>query len=335
MKALKIILIIVGILVAAMLIVPLFVPATAEVSAGTEIALKPSQIFPAIASFDHREEWDPWVTMDSTATVDIQPAPGYVGSTYRWEGQMIGTGRMEVQSVVENEYIESFLWFGDTKNPAAVEWTFEPADKGTRVTWSYAQETTYPFGRLRMLIGKAFLKKSFENGLKNLKTYLEENPPPLSYLGEITVETREPVTAMTVKGGGIVDSLGQELGKLFGMIVGEIQKQQLQMTGPPFVLYLDFDQETGHINYVAGIPVAEAGKKAGEVEPVMYDEMKVVQAIHTGPYEEFMNSYKKMDDYIKANGLETTGEVLEIYLTDPSSGLDPSEWKTIIAYPLK
>ncbi|MFO7933539.1 MAG: SRPBCC family protein [Bacteroidales bacterium] len=177
MKALKIILIIVGILVAAMLIIPLFLPPTTEVSAETEIELKPIQIYPAIASFEHREEWDPWVTMDTTAEVNIQPVPGYVGSTYMWEGEMLGTGRMEVDSVVENEYVMSSLWFGDVETPAVIEWTLEPTGDGTRVVWSYEERTTYPFNRLRMLIGKPFLKRSFETGLENLKTYLEENPP--------------------------------------------------------------------------------------------------------------------------------------------------------------
>ncbi|MCK5066162.1 MAG: hypothetical protein KAR16_01925, partial [Bacteroidales bacterium] len=81
MKALKIILIIVGVLVAALLIVPLFSPATAEVSAEIEIALEPSQIFPDVASFIGREVWDPWVTQDSTADAIIGPKAGYVGST--------------------------------------------------------------------------------------------------------------------------------------------------------------------------------------------------------------------------------------------------------------
>ena len=271
----------------------------------------------------------------STAEVTIQAAPGYVGSTYQWDGEMLGTGRMEVQSVVENEYIKSSLWFGDVETPAVIEWTFEPVDAGTRVTWSYAEETAYPFERLRMLIGKAFLKKSFETGLSNLKTYLEENPPPMSYLGEIIVETRPGFHAITAKGSGTMENIGQEMERLFGMIMGEIQKQQLQMTGSPFVHYLDFDETTGHSNFVAGIQVAAAGKKAGEVLPAAFGEMKVVQAMHTGPYEEFMSSYMELDEYVKAHGLETTGEAFEFYMTDPMSVQDPYKWQTIIAYPLK
>ncbi|MCK4746580.1 MAG: SRPBCC family protein, partial [Bacteroidales bacterium] len=105
MKALKIILIIVGVLVAAILIVPLFSPARAEVSAEIEIALEPSQIFPMVASFINRHEWDPWVTQDSTADAKIEPKEGYVGSTYSWTGVKVGTGKMEVVSIQENEYI--------------------------------------------------------------------------------------------------------------------------------------------------------------------------------------------------------------------------------------
>jgi len=121
-----------------------------------------------------------------------------VGSTYQWEGEMLGTGKMEVESVVENEYIKSSLWFGDTETPAVIEWTFEATEDGTRVVWSYAEETAYPFGRLRMLVGKSFLKKSFVTGLENLKSYLEENPPPVSYPGAISIETKDPSKWQTI-----------------------------------------------------------------------------------------------------------------------------------------
>lgn len=190
MKALRIILIILGVIVAAILIIPLFVPATVTVSAEKEISLEPEQVFPFVASYTDREAWDPWAEMDTTTVVTVVPAEGYVGSTYEWEGERLGTGRMEVLSVVENEYIQSNLWFGDVSTASVVEWTFEPVEGGTRVSWSFTEETTYPFERLRMMIGKMFLEQSFEKGLANLKKYLETNPPAVSLLGPITVETQ-------------------------------------------------------------------------------------------------------------------------------------------------
>ncbi|MCD4670466.1 MAG: SRPBCC family protein [Actinomycetia bacterium] len=175
MKALRVILIIIVVLVAAILIVPLFSPSTTLVSAETTINLEPARIFPTVASFVGRELWDPWVTQDSTADAKIEPKPGYVGSTYSWQGVKVGTGRMEVISVKENQHIESSLWFGDVETPSLVEWTFEPVDGGTRVVWSFSQETTYPLGRLGMMFGKVFLKQSFELGLANLKELMENS----------------------------------------------------------------------------------------------------------------------------------------------------------------
>jgi len=335
MKALKIILIIIGILIAAILIVPLFTPATAEVSADIEIALEPSQIFPTVASFTNRPAWDPWITQDSTADARIEPQPGFVGSTYAWQGERVGTGRMEVLSVIENSYIESSLWFKEVDEPSLVEWTFTPSDGGTHVLWSFTQDTKYPIGRLSMMFGKVFLKQSFELGLSNLKEYMEALPQPKSSLGSISVESQAAITAMVADGGGTMETIGQQLGELYGVIYVEIETQQLQVAGPAFVHYLDYDEATGFSNYRAGFQVAAKGAFSGVVKAASYPEMKVVQAMHTGPYEEFIKSYEKMDAYIRENGLEVSGEAFEFYVTGMMTESDPAKWQTIIAFPLK
>jgi len=335
MKALKIILIIIGIIVAAMLIIPLFTSATAEVSAEIEIALEPSQIFPAVASFKNREAWDPWVSQDATTKVTIESKPGYVGSTYSWDGEKLGSGKMEVISVKQDTYIESSLWFGEVEIPSLVEWKFTPTDGGTHVVWSFSQETKYPVGRLGMIFGKIFLKQSFETGLSSLKEYLEALPWPESTLGPITIETQPAILAMVADGSGTMETIGEQLGELYGAIYTEIEKQQLQVAGPAFVHYLDYDESTGHSNYRAGLQVTKKGKSSGDVEWVTYPKMKVVQAIHMGPYEEFTNSYDKLDAYISTHGLEVKGQAFEFYVTAMMTESDPSKWQTIIAFPLK
>lgn len=335
MKALKIILIIIGVLVALILIVPLFSPATAEVSAETEIALKPSQLFPGVASFSDREIWDPWVTQDSTAEVTIHSEDAYVGSSYSWKGEKVGFGKMEVISVRENEYIESSLWFGDVETPALVEWNFEEADGGTRVVWSFAQKTTWPIERLGMMFGKIFLKQSFEQGLANLKEYAESRPMVRSALGPIEVETQKAMFALVADGAGTMEAIGQQLGDLYGLIYAELEKQGLQVAGPAFVHYLDYDESTGHSNYRAGFMVNRAGQNSGRVVAVEYPEMQVVQAMHTGPYEEFTNSYDKLDRYITNQNLEVSGEAFEFYVTGMMTEADNSKWETLIAFPLK
>ena len=216
-----------------------------------------------------------------------------------------------------------------------VEWTFEPVGGGTKVSWSFSEETAYPLGRLRMMIGKVFLKQSFESGLASLKKYLEANPQPVSSLSPITSETQESMEAMVAGGSGSIETIGDDLGRIYGLVMGAVQSQGLEMAGMPFAHYMDFDEATGNSNYVAGIAVNGLGVESGEVVPMVYNEMQVVRAMHTGPYEEFGISYGKIQKYIESNGLEVTGEVFEVYLTDPGMEPDQSKWKTIIAFPLK
>lgn len=335
MKAVKVILIIVGVLVAAMLIVPLFTPATAIVTAETEISLKPAEIFPTVASFTGREQWDPWVSQDSTTVVTIDSKDGYVGSSYSWEGLKLGVGRMEVNSVIENKYIESSLWFGNVDEPSLVEWNFEPVSGGTLVQWSFTQDTKYPMGRLGMMFGKVFLKQSFDLGLAQLKEHLESIPQFVSALGPVSIETQESMLALVSDGAGTMETMGQDLGALYGMLYAEVEKQGLEVSGPAFVHYLDYDETTGHSNYRAGFVVSKAGADAGKVVAVNYPEMKVVRAMHTGPYEEFTHSYEKMDKFIKDSGLEDSGEAFEFYVTGMMTEPDNSRWETLIAFPLK
>jgi len=335
MKALRVILIIVAVLLAAILIVPLFSPATAEVSAETTIELEAHRIFPKVASFTGRDLWDPWLTQDSTADARIEPNSAYVGSSYSWTGQKVGSGRMEVISVRENEYIESHLWFGDVEEPALVEWTFEPVEGGTHVLWTFTQETAYPIGRLGMMFGKVFLKQSFELGLANLKELMESMSYQQSALGPITVEAMPAMMALVADGAGTMETIGEQLGGLYGMLFTEAGKQQLEVVGAAFVHYLDYDESTGFSNYRAGIQVSAPGMDAGQVKAVSYPEVQAVQALHTGPYEEFTSSYDKIGAYIESNEILVNGEAFEFYQTGMQLESDPALWETLIVFPLK
>ena len=335
MKALRVILIIVLVLLAAILIVPLFSPATAEVSAETTIELEAHRIFPKVATFNGRDLWDPWLTQDSTADARIEPNSAYVGSRYSWTGQKVGSGRMEVISVKENEYIESHLWFGDVEEPALVEWTFEPFDGGTHVSWSFTQETTYPIGRLGMMFGKVFLKQSFELGLANLKELMESMSDDEGALGPIRVEAMPAMTTLVADGAGTMQTIGEQLGELYGLLFAEAGKQQLEIIGAPFVHYLDYDESTGFSNYRAGVVVNKGGSDAGRIKAVSYPEMQAVQALHTGPYEEFTSSYDLIGAYIESNNIQVNGEAFEFYQTGMQLESDPALWETLIAFPLK
>jgi len=335
MKALRIILIVVLVLVAAILIIPLFSPATAEVSAEITIDRTPAQVFPMVASYEDRDLWDPWLTQDSTAVATIESKPGYVGSTYAWKGDRLGTGRMEVVSVTGNEHIESNLWFGDVETPSKVTWDFEPVDGGTHVVWSFSEDTKYPIGRLGMMLGKVFLKKSFNLGLDQLKSTLESMPFRAGSEESISVTTLPSMHVLLVDGAGTMEEISVQLTELYPLLYQTAGEQGLEVIGVPFVDYLDYDEATGFSNYRAGIQVSGMGRDAGRVKAEHFPETRVVQAIHKGSYETSDVTYAAVDAYIQDHGLEVKGDALEFYKVGAMNEPEPTMWETLVAFPLK
>ena len=214
-------------------------------------------------------------------------------------------------------------------------WDFQQVDGGTQVTWTFAQHTAYPFGRLGMMIGRGFLLKAFERGLANLKEVLEADPPQVQYLGPITIEVLPPMETLVARGSGSMDEIGQLLGELYGKVFEAVGSQQLTMDGQAFAHYLDVDEATGFSTLQAGVIVQRPGEDLGDLLAVTYPEMKVVQALHTGPYEQFRDSYEKMGAFIAEQGLAITGESFEFYKVGMQDTPDASRWQTLIAFPLK
>lgn len=335
MKFLKVLLIILLVIAGLILVIPAFLPGEATVSAQTEIAISRERVFHQTAQYADRAEWDPWLSMEPDAKVTIRSQPGYVGSFYTWEGDKIGTGKMQVDSVHYPDYIASSIWFGESPDPSLVEWILNEQEGGTEVTWQFTSEGSYPFGRFMLLMMKGPLESSFTSGLADYKAFLEANPPELYELSDIKIEKSYATPAMVVPVSGTIQEIAEKLPTIFSQIAGEIQQQGLEPNGPPFAHFLDFDRESGFSNALIAMPVKEAGSVSGEVRPHFYEAIEAVAATHTGKYEYLASSYEALSEYVAANQLKVTGEAFEVFLLTPTDAANPMQWKTMIAYPLK
>ena len=335
MKILKWLLYIVLVLAALVLIVPLFLPSTVQVSAEQDVEVSPEQAFHNLASYTDRNAWDPWLEAEPEAEFAIRSEPGYAGSEFTWDGKKIKSGRIVVDSVVFGKTIASLIYFGKVTSPDRVEWDLEKTETGTHLRWIFTAKAAYPVERLMYSLFKGGLQKDLQKGLDNLKTYLEENPPSLSSLGKIEQGKVGPMYALVTGASGTMDQFGEQMSELFPKLAAEVGKQGLEISGPPFCDYLSYDEKTGIARYLCGIPVATPGKNAGDVRVRSYREIPVIQAVHTGPYEDLADSYNALMEYIDSNGIEVTMEAFEFYLTDPATEPMVTQWQTLIAMPLK
>ncbi|MFZ5941217.1 MAG: GyrI-like domain-containing protein [Bacteroidota bacterium] len=333
MRFLKWLLYIILALAALILIIPLFLPSEMSIGTTVEVKATQAQVFHVAATYTDRGSWDPWMEMDSTATLETLPQKEYVGSSYTWKGETIGNGKMQVDSVDWAKHIWASIWFGPDPRPSQVEWILEPAGDGTLIHWNFHTKMGYPVGRIMMLLMKKPLQGNFDKGMQNFKAYIEANLPQLSSLSPIEEKVLNPMSAMVVAGEGTMEEMGPAMGTYFAQLSGAIQNQGLQVSGAPFCQYLEYDPVTGITKYLVGMPVAKAGKNEGAVMAKTYPEMKVLQAVHTGPYEELYLSYDDFNSYFQSNGITPKGQAFEFYLNDPMVVKFPTGLETLIAFP--
>jgi len=334
MKFLKWLLYIVLAIAALILIIPLFLPAEVNVGTTIEVTASPEEVFQVAATFTDRGLWDPWLESDSTSSWETVPSDQYVGSTYSWKGDRIGTGRMRIDSVAYGRHIWASIWFGPDPNPSQVEWVLEPVGTGTLINWKFHTSAGYPIGRIMMNLMKGSLQESFERGMRNFNDYITANPPVLSLLSPITEGTMPAMYAMVAMGEGTMEEMEDQMMVLYNKVLASIQNQGLQISGPPFSQYLEYDAGTNTTTFLAGFQVSSPGVAEGDVLARSYPAVKVMQAVHSGPYNQLYLSYDAFSMYFRENGITPKGQAFEFYYNNPMEVKDVTKLKTLIAFPI-
>jgi effector-binding domain-containing protein len=186
-----------------------------------------------------------------------------------------------------------------------------------------------------MMIGAGFMENAFVEGLAKLKEEMEANEPSTGGMSAISVESHEAFEAMVAAASGTMQELSQLLPELYMKVFTAIGTQGLEVAGPAFIHYLDFDEATNSSNFLAGFSVTTAGTNAGEVMAKSYPALETVQGLHMGPYEKFQESYGKLQAYVASHNLEVSGEAIEFYQVGMQETQDPAQFETLIVFPLK
>jgi len=174
MKFLKTLLIILLALIALVMLVAAFLPSTVVVSRSVEINKPVEEVFAYVSRYRERQQWDPWLEQDPGAKVTISDPDSGVGSSYAWDGEVIGSGNMVIEALEANKSVTAKLNFVNPQPMSAdVMWDLKATANGTRATWSFSSSLHYPIGRIMGLFMDQLLGPDFEKGLANLKELIE------------------------------------------------------------------------------------------------------------------------------------------------------------------
>lgn len=330
MKALKIILWIVGILIALVLIPPLFMPGKMHVEKSLIMVAEPEVIFEQVNCFPNWTPWTPWA--DDAVNVTYEgPACGQ-GSIMRWDD---GRGRSSqtILESIEYELIKTELNFME-QDIIWSDWAFEKTGNGTLVTWSLNGDAKYPMGRwINVLFIRPEVGKSYVKGLNALNEYTKDMKPEAGYFtGEVVTKVVQSHNALSIRINCTVDEIEEAMSGSMSQLLTEADRAGLQMTGPPFTIWYKWEGE--EFEFDNCIPVSKFIKPSKGIRAIQTYSGKVASVLHTGHYNTTGNSWMALESWVTEN-LESNGDPWEVYLTNPQDEPDPTKWVTELVWPVK
>jgi uncharacterized protein YndB with AHSA1/START domain len=175
-KALRLIGIVLGLAIAALLVFAATRPDTFRVQRSASIQAPPDKVYGNLADFQRWPAWSPWEKRDPQMKRTMSAPSAGQGATYAWQGnQDVGSGRMEIVDAqapkklgIKIDFLEPF----EAHN--AVDFTLEPRGAETHVTWAMYGPATFMTKLMGVFFSMdAMVGKDFEAGLANLKSLSE------------------------------------------------------------------------------------------------------------------------------------------------------------------
>ena len=177
-KALKLTLLLMGIIFGVFFIFPLVLPSQIEVTMSKEINAPKKLVFAQINDLQHRLQWTPFIkdghVIDSVST----PSFGKGAKDIWFKGDTVTRTLTIIQSIPDHS-VQLELWFPH-QHGATEKWTLSGDSLHTKVTWHFkVLNLRYPFGRWLGLMLKGSLKPMLKLGLDQIgKAAVKEQQKP-------------------------------------------------------------------------------------------------------------------------------------------------------------
>ena len=176
MKFLKIAVGIVVVLVVLFVAGGMLLPTQTHVERSVVINADPARVFALVNDYREFNKWSPWAAYDPDGTTYEYSGPAAgVGAKMSWSSEHpnVGVGAQEIVDSEPNSMVRTRLVFDGFDAPTYASFILDPADGGTRVTWTFDSEMDSLLGRYLGLMMDSWVGADYERGLSNLKALAE------------------------------------------------------------------------------------------------------------------------------------------------------------------
>ncbi len=177
MKIVKLILIIIGIIIAIPLLVALFVKKEYTIERNIVIDRPVADVFAYVRLAKNQDHYSKWMMIDPGMDKEFTGTDGTVGFIYAWdsEDKNAGKGEQEIIAIEENQRILFEVRFekpfaGVAHSPLITD---SLSANQTRVTWGMTGKSNYPLNIMNLFVD-GMLGEDLESSLATLKGILEK-----------------------------------------------------------------------------------------------------------------------------------------------------------------
>jgi hypothetical protein len=179
MKILKILGIIIVVIIVVIGVSGMMLSGEAKLERSIVINAPVEKVYKEVNTFNNILEWSPWAKIDPNTKYEHSGPEYGVGAKYNWQSEdpNVGNGSQEILESRENEYVKTQMVF-EMPGEYYAEFILAPDGEGTKVNWTYIGKTDQFMMKFMMLGMDGFLGPQYEQGLADLKTYVEGLPDP-------------------------------------------------------------------------------------------------------------------------------------------------------------
>lgn len=335
MKALRLLLIAVAILVAALLIGGLIAPNEVHVKRSVSIKAPPAAVFANLQYIDKVAIWHPLLKKDPNVLTSAIGEDGTVGAIRRWESEIpeVGRGEETILEVEKNAYLKSKVEVMQPRSSEGIS-SFSLVDYGgnTQVIWEFKYEIPYPWNAFMIFNdGQDELGAYFSNGLTGLKNILERRERrAVNYLindhdlrGNSYAIIRETID---------IDRIEDFAEKSLEDLTQKRSDAGLNKAGFPAGFIYEWNTEEGKVDYAFGIPVPEEGALEHEDYLTVEGTNKAKTLFINDLYGDRENAHRAIRAQMTNSGLDIIYPALEIYMKGQLSEFPEDNSATRLVY---
>lgn len=279
------------------------------------IEMPVAEVFAVVNNFRKWPDWSPWLVVEPDCKLTYEQD----GSSYSWEGKLIGAGSNTRLKETENERIDYELrilkpW----KSTSAVAMHFQQTDGGTQVKWTMDGSLPLPMFWMKNMM-ECMVGMDYQRGLMRLKDLCEKGSVPSKT--EITQQVHfEGLNGIGLKTVCAMEEVGPSMETDFAKILGMMEEKQLTPSGPPVAIYNPKQMGKGECAYTLGFPLESVPDAVPEgFCGVQLPEGDCFVVDHHGPYRHLGDAWSVGMTYSRSKKFpkDKRCDPFEIYLSDP------------------